>query len=96
MNLAFYPSLSLLKQSQIQNVETREGYTGMRGGEQLASLSLGITALSFFPTFPNLELTGKLLSAFPECSQCTQCFLRKEPGLKNKNRRALEEEESGR
>lgn len=70
----------------------------MRGGEQLASLSLGITALFFlfFATFPNLELTGKLLSAFPECSQCTQRFLRKEPGLKNKNRRPLKEEESGR
>lgn len=44
---------------------------------------------------PNLELTGKLLSAFLNAPY-VYSFLCKEPGLENKNRRVLKEEGSGR
>lgn len=49
----------------------------------------------FFFMYPNSELTGKLLSAFLNVPNVYN-FLCKEPGLKNKNRRVLKEEGSGR
>lgn len=49
----------------------------------------------FFFMCPNLELTGKLLSAFLNAPNVYN-FLCKEPGLENKNRRVLKEEGSGR
>lgn len=51
--------------------------------------------LSIFFMCPNSALTGKLLSAFLNAPNVYN-FLCKEPKLKNKNRRVLKEEGSGR